>query len=312
MLPLRVVLDRNRGGSFLVFLLVGAGLFAMFLFLTYYFQVNLGYTPAQGRLRVPAVQPRHHPGRRRRVPAAPPGRPEGADAARPRDGRRRDAAADPDRPGHRRTGRSCFPAMVIMSVGLAGVFIPAASTSLIGVEQPRRGRGLRGAQHLPADRRLARHRAAQHAVRRRGHGVLHRQPADQPRTGPADRSRSRSSTATTWRSSGAPSCSPVPCSCHVRASSTRTRRTSPPTRPPPSPKPPDPAGRACRRWLRCERSEPRNQRPVEPVETRARQVGSRPGHGRSSLSKPGTAGRACRDPCTASVELVETNTERAC
>ena len=45
MLPLRVVLDRNRGGSYLMFLLVGAGLFAMFLFLTYYFQVNLGYSP---------------------------------------------------------------------------------------------------------------------------------------------------------------------------------------------------------------------------------------------------------------------------
>ena len=45
MLPLRVVLDRNRGGSYLIFLLVGAGLFAMFLFLTYYFQVNLGYSP---------------------------------------------------------------------------------------------------------------------------------------------------------------------------------------------------------------------------------------------------------------------------
>ena len=45
MLPLRVVLDRNRGGSYLLFLLVGAGLFAMFLFLTYYFQVNLGYSP---------------------------------------------------------------------------------------------------------------------------------------------------------------------------------------------------------------------------------------------------------------------------
>ena len=45
MLPLRVVLDRNRGGSFLVFLLVGAGLFAMFLFLTYYFQAVLGYSP---------------------------------------------------------------------------------------------------------------------------------------------------------------------------------------------------------------------------------------------------------------------------
>jgi EmrB/QacA subfamily drug resistance transporter len=45
LLPLRVVLDRNRGGSFLASLLVGAGLFAMFLFLTYYFQVNLGYSP---------------------------------------------------------------------------------------------------------------------------------------------------------------------------------------------------------------------------------------------------------------------------
>jgi EmrB/QacA subfamily drug resistance transporter len=45
LLPLRIVLDRNRGGSFLASLLVGAGLFAMFLFLTYYFQINLGYSP---------------------------------------------------------------------------------------------------------------------------------------------------------------------------------------------------------------------------------------------------------------------------
>jgi len=45
LLPLRVVLDRNRGGSYLASLLVGAGLFSMFLFLTYYFQVNLGYSP---------------------------------------------------------------------------------------------------------------------------------------------------------------------------------------------------------------------------------------------------------------------------
>jgi predicted MFS family arabinose efflux permease len=45
LLPLRVVLNRNRGGSYLASLLVGAGLFSMFLFLTYYFQVNLGYSP---------------------------------------------------------------------------------------------------------------------------------------------------------------------------------------------------------------------------------------------------------------------------
>jgi predicted MFS family arabinose efflux permease len=45
LLPLRVIVDRNRGGSFLASLLVGAGLYAMFLFLTYYFQINLGYSP---------------------------------------------------------------------------------------------------------------------------------------------------------------------------------------------------------------------------------------------------------------------------
>ncbi len=38
LLPLRVAWERNRGGSFLASLLIGAGLFAMFLFLTYYFQ----------------------------------------------------------------------------------------------------------------------------------------------------------------------------------------------------------------------------------------------------------------------------------
>ena len=45
LLPLRIVLNRNRGGAFLASLLIGSGLFAMFLFLTFYFQVNLGYSP---------------------------------------------------------------------------------------------------------------------------------------------------------------------------------------------------------------------------------------------------------------------------
>ncbi|GAA4590278.1 MFS transporter [Planotetraspora phitsanulokensis] len=50
LLPLRVVLDRNRGGSFLASVLIGAGMFGMLLFLTFYFQVNLGYTPIQAGL----------------------------------------------------------------------------------------------------------------------------------------------------------------------------------------------------------------------------------------------------------------------
>lgn len=45
LLPVAVILDRNRGGSYLASLFVGAGLFSMFLFLTYYFQINLGYSP---------------------------------------------------------------------------------------------------------------------------------------------------------------------------------------------------------------------------------------------------------------------------
>jgi EmrB/QacA subfamily drug resistance transporter len=44
LLPLRVLLDRNRGGSFLASLLVGLSLFGMFLFLTYYLQGTLHYS----------------------------------------------------------------------------------------------------------------------------------------------------------------------------------------------------------------------------------------------------------------------------
>ncbi|MEA2192813.1 MAG: hypothetical protein QOI73_2934 [Solirubrobacteraceae bacterium] len=47
LLPLRVVLDRDRGGSFLAMMLSGAGMFGVFLFLTYYLQQNLEFTPIQ-------------------------------------------------------------------------------------------------------------------------------------------------------------------------------------------------------------------------------------------------------------------------
>jgi EmrB/QacA subfamily drug resistance transporter len=44
LLPLRVVLDRNRGGSFLASLLVGSAMLGTFLLLTYYFQGTLHYS----------------------------------------------------------------------------------------------------------------------------------------------------------------------------------------------------------------------------------------------------------------------------
>ncbi len=45
LLPLRVILDRTRGGSYLVVFIAGIGMFGIFLFLTYYMQQNLGFTP---------------------------------------------------------------------------------------------------------------------------------------------------------------------------------------------------------------------------------------------------------------------------
>ncbi len=45
LLPPRVVLDRNRGGAYASMLIASAGLFGIFLFLTYYLQQTLRYSP---------------------------------------------------------------------------------------------------------------------------------------------------------------------------------------------------------------------------------------------------------------------------
>jgi MFS family permease len=47
LLPLRVVADRDRGGSLLAMGLSGAGMFGVFLFLTYYMQETLGFSPVK-------------------------------------------------------------------------------------------------------------------------------------------------------------------------------------------------------------------------------------------------------------------------
>jgi EmrB/QacA subfamily drug resistance transporter len=47
LLPLRVVLDRDRGGSYLAMLISGTGVFGVFLFLTYYLQRTLGFSPVK-------------------------------------------------------------------------------------------------------------------------------------------------------------------------------------------------------------------------------------------------------------------------
>jgi EmrB/QacA subfamily drug resistance transporter len=47
LLPLRVLLDRNRGASYLAMLVASVGMFGVFLFLTYYLQLTLSFSPVK-------------------------------------------------------------------------------------------------------------------------------------------------------------------------------------------------------------------------------------------------------------------------
>jgi len=47
LLPLSIVLDRNRGAAYSSVLIAGAGMFGVFLFVTYYLQATLGFSPIQ-------------------------------------------------------------------------------------------------------------------------------------------------------------------------------------------------------------------------------------------------------------------------
>ncbi|MGI8434551.1 MAG: MFS transporter [Nocardioidaceae bacterium] len=132
LLPLRIILDRNRGGSYLTFLLVGAGLFAMFLFLTYYFQLTLGYSPLKAGFAflpfsmgiilaaglVAQLLPRVGP-----KPILIPG------LVMAVVGMLLLVRISPDTS----YWTHVLPSLILISVGLAGVFIPASSTALSGV-----------------------------------------------------------------------------------------------------------------------------------------------------------------------------------
>ncbi|KUM92792.1 Puromycin resistance protein pur8 [Streptomyces cellostaticus] len=50
LLPLHIVKDRNRAGCFLTMMLAVIGMFGLFLFMTYYLQVILGYSPVRAGL----------------------------------------------------------------------------------------------------------------------------------------------------------------------------------------------------------------------------------------------------------------------
>jgi len=47
LLPLSIVLDRNRAAAYIAVLIAGAGMFGIFLFVTYFLQASLGFSPMQ-------------------------------------------------------------------------------------------------------------------------------------------------------------------------------------------------------------------------------------------------------------------------
>jgi len=132
LLPLRIPADRVRGGSYLTFLVVGAGLTAMFLFLSFYMQRVLGYDALTTGIHflpfsigiiltagiVARVLPKVGP------------RPLMIGGL---------IVAAVGMALLLRTGTedqywtTVFPAMVIIPIGMAFVFIPTSSTALIGV-----------------------------------------------------------------------------------------------------------------------------------------------------------------------------------
>jgi len=133
LLPLRVVTDRVRGGSFITSASISAGMFAMFLLLAYYLQLDLGLSPLLAGLAI--------------LPFSAGIVATATAAARllPRYGPR------PLMVGGMVAGTlgmgwlalltatsgywlGVFPAMLIMGIGLGFVFVPLSSVALTGVD----------------------------------------------------------------------------------------------------------------------------------------------------------------------------------
>lgn len=133
LLPLRVVTDRVRGGSFAASALISAGMFAMFLFLAYYLQIDLRLSPLLAGLAVlpfsvgiiataaaaSKLMPRYGP---RPLMIA------GTGAATLAMGWLAFLSASS---GY---WLGVFPSMLVIGVGLGLVFVPLSSIALSGVE----------------------------------------------------------------------------------------------------------------------------------------------------------------------------------
>src|SRR4051794_24777503 len=134
LLPLRVVLDRDRGGAYLAIGISGAGMFGVFLFLTYYLQLTLGFSPIQtGLAFLPmsaAIMTTATTATTKLVPRVGP-RPLvslGMTLAAVAMVVLAQLEVDSAYAVH------VLPALLVMGVGLGLIFAPAMSTATLGVE----------------------------------------------------------------------------------------------------------------------------------------------------------------------------------
>jgi EmrB/QacA subfamily drug resistance transporter len=134
LLPLRIVLDRNRGGAFVAMALTAIGMFAVFLFLTFFMQRNLGYSPIQTGLgflpMMATVITSATIGGTQLLPRFGPRRlaPTGMVLA----GLGLTYLAQLDDGSKYVTG--ILPALILMGAGLGQVFAPSIQTATSGVE----------------------------------------------------------------------------------------------------------------------------------------------------------------------------------
>jgi predicted MFS family arabinose efflux permease len=139
LLPLRVVADRARAGGFLAIAVVGAGIFGVFLFLTYYMQQTLGFSPLVSGLAflpmMAMIMPTGAIGQTRLLPRFGP-RPLVAI------GMALSAAALLMFTGvtvGSGYATDVLPGLLVMGVGLGLIFAPAMDTATRGVDGPDAG-----------------------------------------------------------------------------------------------------------------------------------------------------------------------------
>jgi EmrB/QacA subfamily drug resistance transporter len=134
LLPMRVVLDRDRGGSYLAIGISGAGMFGVFLFLTYYLQQTLGFSPIQtGLAFLPmsaAIMATATTATTKLVPRVGPKPLVAVGMTLATIAMVLFAQLEIDST----YARHVLPALLVMGVGLGLIFAPAMSTATLGVE----------------------------------------------------------------------------------------------------------------------------------------------------------------------------------